>query len=189
MSCCSYFFNKSVKIFGKSFSNPIGCAAGFDKNGEALNGLFKIGFGFVEIGSVTPEPQSGNSKPRVFRLYEDRAVINRYNKIRLDNKILKKSKNLNYSSYGFNSEGYLKVYERLLEFKKSSKDCQIIGVNIGKNKNSSDAVDDYLKGLKVFANDADYLAVNISSPNTPGLRDLQKKKEFECLIDQVSSFE
>ncbi len=152
-------------MFNKSFDNPIGCAAGFDKNGEAMEGLFQIGFGFVEIGTITPLPQSGNPKPRVFRLKEDRAVINRY---------------------GFNSEGHLPVIERVKTFKaRDTNDGKILGINIGKNKLSQDAIEDYLKGVKNFASYADYIVINISSPNTPGLRSLQNKKQLEELIDPV----
>ena len=91
-------------------------------------------------------------------------------------------------SYGFNSDGYLKVHERVADFRKTSKPFQILGVNIGKNKTSTDAAEDYLKGLKTFGEQADYLVINISSPNTPGLRDLQKKNELELLIEKVSTF-
>lgn len=154
-----------VRVFNKQFQNPIGCAAGFDKNGEAMNGLFKLGFGFVEVGTVTPEPQSGNAKPRVFRLLQDRAIINRY---------------------GFNSDGYLKVFDRIKEFKADDRnEMKIVGINIGKNKESKSAIDDYAKGLSLFSSHADYLVINISSPNTPGLRNLQKKSELEILIEKL----
>lgn len=155
----------NIEAFNRKFDNPVGCAAGFDKNGEAMNGLFQTGFGFVEIGTITPLPQDGNPKPRVFRLTEDQAVINRY---------------------GFNSDGHLPVIERVKAFKKQEKiDHKILGINIGKNKLSNDATADYLKGVENFANYADYMVINISSPNTPGLRSLQSKKQLEQLIDPI----
>ncbi|CAK4125012.1 unnamed protein product [Aphanomyces euteiches] len=127
-----------VDVLGMSFDNPIGIAAGFDKHAEAMQGLLDMGFGFVEIGSVTPLPQAGNPKPRVFRLLEDRAVINRY---------------------GFNSEGHDKVRDRL--------------------------EDDYVRGVETLGPFGDYLVINISSPNTPGLRSLQGKKELHELVSAV----
>jgi dihydroorotate dehydrogenase len=156
---------KSVQAFNKTFTNPIGCAAGFDKNGEALKGLFKIGFGFVEIGTITPVAQEGNPKPRVFRLPEDNAVINRY---------------------GFNNDGQEVVVERVKTFRSSERsNGKILGINIGKNKTTEDAIKDYLEGLRCFGKHADYIVINISSPNTPGLRSLQNKAELENLIDPV----
>jgi dihydroorotate dehydrogenase len=157
----------NVKIFDRSFKNPIGCAAGFDKNGEALKGLYKTGFGFVEIGTVTPLAQEGNPKPRVFRLSEDRAVINRY---------------------GFNNDGHEIVLERVKEFRNAKNNYygeKILGINIGKNKLQTNAVKDYVKGLECFGDYADYIVINISSPNTPGLRSLQNKSQLEDLIDPV----
>lgn len=155
----------NITAFNKSFDNPLGCAAGFDKNGEAMEGLFQTGFGFVEIGTITPLPQPGNPKPRVFRLVEDRAVINRY---------------------GFNSEGRLPVIDRVKQFKaKSSNEKKILGINIGKNKLSENAVADYLNGIESFNEYADYMTINISSPNTPGLRNLQSKKYLEQLVDPI----
>ncbi|CAF0722289.1 unnamed protein product [Brachionus calyciflorus] len=155
----------NVRAFDKMFKNPIGCAAGFDKNGEAMEGLFKIGFGFVEIGTVTPLPQEGNPRPRVFRLIEDRGVINRY---------------------GFNGEGHEKVLKRVQEFLSNDKNKEkILGVNIGKNKLQEDAVKDYTEGIRVFGDKASYIVINISSPNTPGLRSLQSKKLLEDLIDPL----
>ena len=131
-----------------------------------MSGLFKIGFGFVEIGSVTPQPQEGNPKPRVFRLNEDRAVINRY---------------------GFNSEGHQVVFERVKQFQESKSEAKkIVGVNLGKNKTSESPVDDYVNGLNLFSQHADYIVINISSPNTPGLRNLQKSNELETLLDKVN---
>ena len=147
-------------MFGLKFKNPVGLAAGFDKNGVAVNGMYKLGFSFIEIGSVTPNPQPGNKKPRVFRLPKDNAVIN---------------------SYGFNSEGHEVVYSNLLATNKKA----ILGVNLGKNKLSEDPVDDYVKGVKKFGEIADYLVINISSPNTPGLRDLQHEEQLKTLISSV----
>ncbi|XP_044599245.1 dihydroorotate dehydrogenase (quinone), mitochondrial [Cotesia glomerata] len=154
------------KVFGLKFSNPVGMAAGFDKQGEAIKGLTKMGFGFVEIGSVTPNPQPGNPKPRVFRLIEDKAIINRY---------------------GFNSEGHEAVYQRLLDLRSDSSFTGIIGVNLGKNKTSTDPVADYVEGVKKFSDVADYLVINVSSPNTEGLRDLQGKEHLEKLLSSINS--
>ncbi|PFX32264.1 dihydroorotate dehydrogenase (quinone), mitochondrial-like isoform X1 [Stylophora pistillata] len=152
-------------VFGVPFPNPIGLAAGFDKHGEAVDGLLKIGFGFVEIGSVTPLPQAGNTKPRVFRLTEDKAVINRY---------------------GFNSDGHETVRSRLKEqIKFRGHPPGILGINLGKNKASDNAVDDYVKGVQCFSGLGDYMVINVSSPNTPGLRSLQGRQELERLIDKV----
>mmetsp|Transcript_20957 Transcript_20957/g.53080 ORF Transcript_20957/g.53080 Transcript_20957/m.53080 type:complete len:388 (-) Transcript_20957:230-1393(-) len=156
-----------VSLWDLHFDNPVGLAAGFDKNGEAVEGLARWGFGFVEIGSVTPLPQPGNPKPRVFRLPEDQAVINRY---------------------GFNSEGHEAVAKRLTQYRadESRTPC-ILGINLGKNKLSESAVDDYTQGVTKFAHMADYLVVNVSSPNTPGLRNLQARKELDELIVGVLS--
>lgn len=126
---------------GRQLNNPVGIAAGFDKQGEAVSGLENIGFSLIEIGSVTPEPQSGNPKPRVFRLPDDLAIINRY---------------------GFNSEGHLKVLQNLEKNHINENDNKLLGVNLGKNKESLDALNDYEKGIKLFAKVADYLVVNIS---------------------------
>mmetsp|Transcript_6967 Transcript_6967/g.13928 ORF Transcript_6967/g.13928 Transcript_6967/m.13928 type:complete len:397 (+) Transcript_6967:106-1296(+) len=153
------------RVWDLDFANPVGLAAGFDKNGEAVEGLARVGFGFVEIGSVTPEPQPGNPKPRVFRLPKDQAVINRY---------------------GFNSDGHAAVKANLEEYlADTSRTPCILGINLGKNKTSPSAVEDYTKGVREFATMADYLVVNISSPNTPGLRNLQAKKELDELITGV----
>lgn len=147
-------------------SNPIGIAAGFDKNGEAVEGLNHLGFGFVEIGSVTPFYQAGNEKPRVFRLEKDEAIINRY---------------------GFNSDGHEKVWHRLQQLRTNRRFDGVIGVNLGKNKSSDNAVNDYVEGLKLFAPVADYLVINISSPNTPGLRLMQQKDTLKKLLAEVVS--
>lgn len=142
-----------TKLLNFILDNPVGIAAGFDKHGEVPDKLLENGFGFVEIGSVTPLPQEGNDKPRVFRLEEDMAVINRY---------------------GFNSDGHEVVFERLSNLRKTGF-SGILGVNLGKNKTSEDPVEDYVKGVQLFGPIADYLVVNVSSPNTPGLRTMQHK--------------
>ncbi|KAJ8686313.1 hypothetical protein QAD02_022107 [Eretmocerus hayati] len=154
-----------TSLWGLDFPNPLGMAAGFDKHAEAVKGLHKMGFGFVEIGSVTPEPQPGNPKPRVFRLQEDKAIINRY---------------------GFNSEGHEVVHSRLLALRDSKDFRGIIGVNLGKNKLSEDPVKDYVDGILKFSDVADYYVVNVSSPNTPGLRSMQGKRELEELLSKVN---
>jgi dihydroorotate dehydrogenase len=140
-------------------------AAGFDKQGEAVDGLLDLGFGFVEIGSVTPKPQSGNQKPRVFRLLADEAIINRY---------------------GFNSDGHEVVFERLRETtNKLNRTQGLLGINLGKNKTSNDPIDDYVKGIEKFGPIADYLVINVSSPNTPGLRSMQHKEHLYELLSSV----
>nr|XP_023012028.1 dihydroorotate dehydrogenase (quinone), mitochondrial [Leptinotarsa decemlineata] len=153
-----------VNIFGRQFSNPVGIAAGFDKDGEAVLGLQDIGFGFVEIGSITPKPQPGNEKPRVFRLAEDHAVINRY---------------------GFNSEGHDDVLARIQNLRRNEKELVVLGVNLGKNKTSVDPIEDYMEGIKKFGTIADYLVINVSSPNTPGLRSMQNKDILKNLLSKV----
>ncbi|XP_012585875.1 PREDICTED: dihydroorotate dehydrogenase (quinone), mitochondrial isoform X2 [Condylura cristata] len=159
---------KEVKILGHKFRNPVGIAAGFDKHGEAVDGLYKMGFGFVEIGSVTPKPQEGNPRPRVFRLPEDQAIINRY---------------------GFNSHGLSVVEHRLRARQqmqtKLTEDGLPLGINLGKNKTSVDAASDYAEGVRVLGPLADYLVVNVSSPNTAGLRSLQGKGELRRLLTKV----
>lgn len=156
-------------VFGIRFKHPIGLAAGFDKNGEAIKGLFNIGFAFLEVGTVTPKPQAGNEKPRVFRLKEDEAIINRY---------------------GFNSHGSDAVFHRLFKFDYGAAFQHlygIIGINLGKNKTTpqEDAVKDYLHGLKKFGNMAEYIVINVSSPNTPGLRHLQSRKLLHDLLHPI----
>ncbi|KAM4630250.1 dihydroorotate dehydrogenase (quinone), mitochondrial [Polymixia lowei] len=157
-----------VNVMGRKFNNPIGIAAGFDKHGEAVDGLYKLGFGFVEVGTITPKPQEGNPKPRVFRLTADQAVINRY---------------------GFNSCGLAEAQQRLKAREgtqlERSKAGLPLGINLGKNKLSQDAGADYLEGVRVMGPLADYLVVNVSSPNTPGLRDLQGKAELRQLLHRV----
>jgi dihydroorotate dehydrogenase len=146
-----------VDAFGVSFPNPLGLAAGFDKSAEALEGLGRLGFGFVEIGTVTPKPQAGNPKPRLFRLESDRSVVNRM---------------------GFNNDGYAVVRARLQRASRRG----IVGVNIGPNKDAADRIADYVLGLETFAPLADYFTINISSPNTPGLRDFHASVELERLL-------
>lgn len=147
-------------LAGLELSNPIGMAAGFDKNGEVPRPLSAMGFGMVEVGTVTPRPQSGNAKPRLFRVPGAEGVINRM---------------------GFNNDGHEAVFERLRDVRIASA----LGVNIGANKDSPDFVADYVQGVARFAEIADYLTVNISSPNTPGLRDLQQSEALKRLLDAV----
>lgn len=147
-------------VWGIDFANPVGMGAGFDKNAVALHGLARQGFGFVEVGTVTPRPQVGNPKPRLFRLTEDEAVINRM---------------------GFNNAG-MEPFIRGLGNRPAGV---VVGANIGKNKDSSDAVADYLTLLQAVYGLSDYITVNISSPNTPGLRDLQHKSELDGLLAEL----
>ena len=168
MSTGSFGDAGSVEFFGKNIRNAVGVAAGFDKNAEVIRALYYMGFGFCEVGTVTPKPQFGNPKPRVFKLEKDRAVINRL---------------------GFNSDGHEKVYQRLLklqEFRRQNSNFAI-GVNIGANKDSKDFVKDYILGLEKFNNIADYITVNISSPNTQNLRQLQSKNLFAELMQAITS--
>ena len=152
-----------IKVFGINFDNPIGLAAGFDKNAEVYNSIFKLGFAFSEVGTITPKPQKGNPKPRVFRLNRDEAIIN---------------------SLGFPNDGMNKVSERILNNPKKS----ILGINIGPNKENADKEDDYLLCIKKLYQQADYITVNISSPNTPNLRDLHDKKKILNLINLLQNF-
>jgi dihydroorotate dehydrogenase len=147
-------------LFGKQIDNPIGIAAGFDKNAEVYNQLFKLGFGFVEVGTVTPLKQYGNPKPRVFRLVEDQALINRL---------------------GFNNLGSENVNSRI----RASLPRGVLGINIGPNKDTKDRLNDYLIGLKTFYDIADYITINISSPNTQNLRDLHEEKKFDELMSSI----
>ena len=149
----------NIELFGKNFPNPIGFAAGFDKSAEVYNSLLKLGFGFVEVGTVTPLKQYGNPKPRVFRLEEDRALINRL---------------------GFNNDGMEVIKARI----KSNNKRGILGVNIGPNKETEDQKNDFCLGLKNFFDIADYITVNISSPNTEDLRNFHDK---EKLIDLITA--
>ncbi|CCG20880.1 Ura1 dihydroorotate dehydrogenase [Candida orthopsilosis Co 90-125] len=171
-----------VNVFGHNLKNPIGLAAGLDKDGEAIDSLFNTGFSYVEIGSITPEPQPGNPQPRFFRLPRDDAVINRY---------------------GFNSTGHFNVLARLrirftklvekferthtpaqLPFSNAFQQGKLLGINLGKNK-TGDEVEDYVKGVSRLGPFADVLVVNVSSPNTPGLRDLQNESKLTNLLTTV----
>ncbi len=156
--------SKPVQAFGLTFKNPIGLAAGYDKDGIAIRGLAALGFGHIEIGTVTPEPQAGNPRPRVFRLVEDEAVINRM---------------------GFPSRGAEFVSKQVSV--KRAKSSVVVGVNLGKNKDTplEEAAGDYVKLMKVFAPLADYLTINISSPNTVGLRRLQNREMLEKLLNRI----
>ncbi len=147
-------------IFEKDLDNPIGMAAGFDKNAEVYNPLFKLGFGFVEVGTITPLKQYGNPKPRVFRLVEDEALINRL---------------------GFNNHGAEIVKDRI----KRNKKLGLLGINIGPNKDSSDRLIDYLIGLKTFYDEADYITINISSPNTENLRTFHEGNKLQDLLKSI----
>ena len=152
--------NLTQNVFGLNFPNPIGIAAGFDKNAEVPDAILGLGMGFAEVGSITPLAQSGNPKPRIFRLKSKRGVINRL---------------------GFNNEGHEAALVRL----SARAPNGIVGVNIGANKNTSDKALDYVKGIKTFAQFASYFTVNISSPNTPGLRGLQERGELDHLLEAV----
>ena len=151
----------AVRAFGLNFPNPIGMAAGFDKSAEVPDALLRLGFGFVEIGTVTPKPQGGNPRPRLFRLERDEAVINRM---------------------GFNNDGAEAALRRLAA---RAHHGGIVGVNVGANKDSSDRVADYVKLIETFAPVASYFTVNVSSPNTPGLRNLQQSAALDDLLAKV----
>ncbi len=170
--------SKPVHAFGLTFKNPIGLAAGYDKDGVAVRGLAALGFGHVEVGTVTPQAQAGNPRPRVFRLVEDEAVVNRM---------------------GFPSQGMEYVARRLLRLglntakstptRPAARNDIILGVNLGKNKDTplEEASQDYVKLMKVFAPLADYLTINISSPNTVGLRRLQGREMLEGLLGEIAN--
>ena len=147
-------------LFGKKLDNPIGLAAGFDKNAEVYNSIFKLGFGFVEVGTVTPLKQYGNPKPRIFRLIEDQALINRL---------------------GFNNLGAENVSSRI----RLNKPNGLIGINLGPNKDTQDRLNDYLIGLRTFHDIADYITINISSPNTENLRELHEENKFDQLMTLI----
>jgi dihydroorotate dehydrogenase len=151
----------ATRVFGLNFSNPIGIAAGFDKHAEIPDALLRAGFGFVEVGTVTPRPQPGNPRPRLFRLDADQAVINRL---------------------GFNSEGADIVLRRLAARAKAGG---IVGINVGANKDATDRVADYVRLIEKVAAVASYVTVNISSPNTPGLRDMQHAGVLDDLLARV----
>lgn len=146
----------AVEAFGLRFSNPLGVAAGLDKDARVFAPLLRLGFGFAEVGTVTPRPQPGNARPRLFRLEADEAVINRL---------------------GFNNEGFEAVRRRLAE-----RGAGIVGVNLGANKDTQDRASDYAAGIGAFAGLASYCTINVSSPNTPGLRDLQQKSALDALL-------
>ncbi len=151
----------AVEAFGLRFPNPVGMAAGFDKHGEVPDALLGLGFGFTEVGTITPRPQPGNPKPRLFRLTEDEGVINRF---------------------GFNSEGHAAAHRRLTA---RGARAGIVGVNVGANKDAVDRAADYVAGVTAFADVASYFTINISSPNTPGLRDLQQAAALDDLLAKV----
>ena len=151
-----------TNLFGKDINNPIGMAAGFDKNAEVYNSLFKLGFGFVEVGTVTPLKQYGNQKPRVFRLVKDQALINRL---------------------GFNNFGADDVNARI----RSNPSKGLLGINIGPNKDSENRLNDYLIGIKKFHDIADYITINISSPNTENLRSFHDDSKFNELLETLEA--
>ena len=151
------------RVAGLDFPSPVGLAAGFDKNAEVPGQMLGLGFGFVEVGTVTPKPQQGNPRPRLFRLVEDQAVINRL---------------------GFNNEGQGAALERL---EHATRTHGLIGVNVGANKESEDRIADYVEGVRRMSPVADFLTINISSPNTPGLRTLQDEGALDALLSAVSS--
>src|SRR5581483_10861445 len=150
----------ATRVLGLSFKNPVGLAAGFDKDAEVTDAMLALGFGFVEAGTVTPLPQPGNSGKRLFRLDEDEAVINRF---------------------GFNSRGLAAFPERLAQRRANSR-RGIVGANVGKNRDTADAAADYAQGIEAVCGLADYLVVNLSSPNTPGLRALQARQQIEEVL-------
>jgi dihydroorotate dehydrogenase len=152
-----------ASVFGRRFSNPIGLAAGFDKNAVAARGLMRLGFGFIETGTVTPRPQPGNPRPRLFRLIEDRAVINRM---------------------GFNNAG---LTEYLRNLRRLSSRTIPLGANVGINKEGADPVRDYPALIEAVAPLADYAVINVSSPNTPGLRDLQSEAQLRAILKAVAA--
>ncbi len=151
----------ALNVFGLDFPNPLGMAAGFDKDARVSDALLQLGFGFAEAGTLTPRPQPGNAKPRLFRLHEDRGVINRF---------------------GFNNDGHAAARGRMLA---RSAHGGVVGINIGANKDSTDRAADYVAGIEAFADVASYFTVNISSPNTPGLRDLQQAAALDDLLARV----
>ena len=155
----------NTNVCNLRFTNPIGLAAGFDKNGEAYEGLISLGFGFVEIGTITINPQTGNKKPRIFRLAEDKAIINRL---------------------GFNNIGAEKVLQNVEKYDKANT-TGLLGINLGKNMDSKEPIDDYVNLFKIFHEKANYITLNVSSPNTPDLRELEKRDNLDKLIKKVST--
>jgi dihydroorotate dehydrogenase len=150
----------AVSAFGLDFPNPVGLAAGFDKNAEVPDAMLGLGFGFVEVGTLTPRAQAGNPRPRAFRLFEDRGVVNRY---------------------GFNNDGHSPALALLARRARKG----IVGVNVGANKDAADRVADYVAGVRTFSDVASYFTINVSSPNTPGLRDLQAPEALSELLARV----
>ena len=157
------FNNLQTKLLNKTINNPLGIAAGFDKNAEAVEGCFGLGFGFIEVGTVTPMPQFGNPRPRVFKISEYNAIIQRL---------------------GFNNLGVENLIDNLKKIDVSNKG--LLGINIGRNKNSPDLISDYLNLYEIVKNYADYITINISSPNTANLRDLENKNQIGKLINKLS---
>ncbi|CAO6123309.1 PyrD Dihydroorotate dehydrogenase [Candidatus Pelagibacterales bacterium] len=149
-----------INILGNEFLNPIGLAAGFDKNAEVYDKMFALGFGFAEVGTITPKPQEGNSKPRVFRLIEDKAIINRL---------------------GFPNQGLVKIKSRI----ETKKAAGILGINIGPNKDSASRIDDYVECFKNFHNLCSYICINISSPNTENLRNFHEQDNLRKLLTEI----
>lgn len=155
----------AVDLWGRRLPNPVGVAAGFDKGAEVPEALLDLGFGLVEAGTVTPRPQPGNPRPRLFRLPEDKAVINRF---------------------GFNSEGLAVAEARMARMPREGR-RGLIGANVGKNKDSAAAGPDYAAGVRALARYSDYLVANVSSPNTPGLRELQRREALLALLAEVEN--
>ncbi len=155
----------ATRVWDLDFSNPLGLAAGFDKDAEVVDAMLALGFGFVEAGTVTPQPQPGNPKPRLFRLSEDQGVINRF---------------------GFNSKG-LAAFVGRLAARRQAGARGIVGANVGKNRDVTDAAGDYSKGIEAVCNHADYLVCNLSSPNTPGLRSLQARDQMLEVVTRVQA--
>lgn len=153
----------NISLWGKKFPNPLGIAAGFDKNAESMSGLLCLGFGYVEVGTITPLEQKGNEKPRVFRIPEYETVIQRL---------------------GFNNLGSENALKKIKKFRMVNNN--ILGINIGKNADTKDPLKDYTCLLEKFSKFADYIVLNISSPNTPGLRDLEKKNNIESFLKNIS---
>ncbi|MDD3288802.1 MAG: quinone-dependent dihydroorotate dehydrogenase [Alphaproteobacteria bacterium] len=154
-----------TSVFGLEFSNPVGLAAGLDKEAEAIDGMLNLGFGFAELGGVTPKPQPGNPRPRLFRIPEASAIINRM---------------------GFNSSGIEAFTNNLQAWRsKLGRVKRPVGVNLGKNKDSADDAEDFIVCLKKVAPFADFVTINVSSPNTPGLRDIQAKDRLKAMLDKV----
>ncbi len=149
-----------INVLGNEFLNPIGLAAGFDKNAEVYDKMFALGFGFAEVGTITPKPQEGNSKPRVFRLIEDKAIINRL---------------------GFPNQGLVKIKSRI----ETKKAAGILGINIGPNKDSASRIDDYVECFKNFHNLCSYICINISSPNTENLRNFHEQDNLRKLLNEI----